>query len=140
MTNSLDSLISRARQNSIGFDDMISSLLQKSHSISNITYPPLDMIADGDHVIINIAVAGFQRKDLSVLVDKGYLHIEGSQDKDETNDQSYIRRGISKRPFQLSWRVSDNWIVEEASYIDGILSVTMNHVESNQGALKIAIK
>jgi molecular chaperone IbpA len=103
------------------------------------SYPPYNVIQKGDDRYIELAVAGFSEDELSVTFQRNVLsvrtldHAEPS-DKDgpkvdaaKANDVTYIRKGISTRPFNICWKVSPEFNVSEATYLNGILKIKLEY-------------
>ena len=47
------------------------------------------------------------------------------EDKEEVN---YSHRGIAQRSFNRSWTISDDTVVKEVNFEDGLLTVTLGKV------------
>lgn len=91
------------------------------------SYPPYDVVKlEGGIFIINLAVAGFSRKELEILVHGNKLTISGNQDNevsDEVTEGEFIYNGIAKRDFTLHFRLADGVTLESARLEEGILTV-----------------
>lgn len=77
-----------------------------SHSSSNgKVYPPYNVLEKEDGKIeLQIAVAGFDKGDLTVKTEKKFLFVEGKQ-KEEKEETKYIAKNIATRQFCLKWRL-----------------------------------
>ena len=51
-----------------------------------------------------------------------------SVDKDETDSQEYIHRGVAQRSFARGFNLSDDVNVGEVKFTNGLLSVSLNKV------------
>ena len=107
MTTSTLSLFNKLRPVSVGFDsvfDHFESLFNESPSL-HTNYPPYDILKTDEHsYVIELAVAGFSKKDIAVTVENGVLTVESNrQGNSESNGQEIIHRGISKRYFKKSF-------------------------------------
>ena len=110
----------------VGFD----RILDKMHSINKNqqNYPPYNIIkADENLYRVEVAVAGFEREELSISVEDGVLVVEGSSKRDESPD-SYIHKGIGTRDFKRTFTLADTVEVIGADLTNGILSVTLENV------------
>ena len=97
------------------------------HPTSN-SFPPHNIIEVGETTTqVELAVAGFAPEDITVTVENSVLTIEGSNEHTDTVDDSktYRYRGISTRSFVKSWRLAEYWEVEDATFTNGILTVTL---------------
>lgn len=86
------------------------------------TYPKYNLSKNKDGSwALEVAVAGFSRKNLSVKDTGGVLVIEGKSKQDL---KEYFHKGISSKSFRLLFPISVDWKLKKASLYDGILSVT----------------
>lgn len=132
--------------NFIGFDDIFDSLKFKG-SMSNVNnYPPHDIVFDGEHrYTIVFAVAGFGENDIEVHRDNnGYLTVKTveSLNTDHYPENSrYLHRGISRKHFKKAFKLRDHIVVEDASFKNGLLTINLKDVSSeNYEVKKIEIK
>ena len=93
-------------------------------------YPPYDIVKTDQHsYVIELAVAGFSKKDISVTVENGVLTVESNREgQSETNGEEIIHRGISKRYFKKSFSISDDVEFRGAELKDGLLRVSMEKI------------
>ena len=81
---------------SVGFDHLFSTLNEWDELFANKkppSYPPYNILKyDESHYVIEIAVAGFDKEDISVSVDQDQLVIKGHHPKDD--------EAATKRRFQ----------------------------------------
>ncbi len=92
------------------------------NNTGGVSYPPYNIVkVSDDSLILEVAVAGFNEDEITVLVEDGYLKISGKKSA-ETNVE-YLYKGIGTRSFERSFALSKDAIVESASFEAGILSV-----------------
>jgi molecular chaperone IbpA len=109
-------------------DDIFNSVLfptRFTKTFSNVgpSYPPYNIVRiDEGHMVLEIAVAGFKEDEVSVVVDDGYLKISGKKVEADAHAQ-YLYKGIGTRAFEKTFTLSKHAKVEEAEYVDGILSI-----------------
>ena len=107
------------RQMVVGFDDFFDSIDYNYRE----TYPPYNIRRKADdRYILEIAVAGFRRKDLDVSLDNNTLVVEGMRD---TSENEYIHKGMSTRHFKRSWSLTRYMEVDKADFEDGILKLEL---------------
>lgn len=107
----------------IGWSPILETL--KELSSTKATYPPYDIIDQkNDTTLINVAVAGFTKKDLTITVEEQVLKIEGSKEKKEAEGE-LVYNGIAGRNFKLSFPLALYYEVESAKVSDGILTVKL---------------
>ena len=107
------------RQMVVGFDDFFDSIDYNYRE----TYPPYNIRRKADdRYILEIAVAGFRRKDLDVSLDNNTLVVEGMRD---TTENEYIHKGVSTRNFKRTWSLARYMEVDKADFEDGILKLEL---------------
>jgi molecular chaperone IbpA len=89
------------------------------------TYPPYNVIKIGDdEYVMEFAVAGFKKSDISISTDKNVLSITGEQEEREFADgDGYLHKGIAARKFTRAFTLPEYFEVLSAEMQDGILSV-----------------
>ena len=132
MTTSTLSLFNKLRPVSVGFDsvfDHFESLFNESPSL-HTNYPPYDILKTDEHsYVIELAVAGFSKKDIVVTVENGVLTVESDREGNaESSGQEIIHRGISKRYFKKSFSISDDVEIRGAELKDGLLRISMEKI------------
>ena len=107
----------------IGWSPILDEL--KKISATKPSYPPYDIIDQkNDSTLINVAVAGFTKKDLIITVEERTLKIEGKKESKE-NEGTLVHNGIAGRDFVLTFALAEYYEVESATVKDGILSVKL---------------
>ena len=132
MTTSTLSLFNKLRPVSVGFDsvfDHFESLFNESPSL-HTNYPPYDILKTDEHsYVIELAVAGFSKKDIAVTVENGVLTVESDREGNTaSNGQEIIHRAISKRYFKKSFSISDDVEIRGAELKDGLLRISMEKI------------
>jgi molecular chaperone IbpA len=90
-------------------------------------YPPHNVIKHGEtQWLVEVAVAGFSRDELSVVVHDDRLTITGNSELVEKATNKYLHRGVARRPFKLSFKLGDHCKVGEASYQSGMLLIPVD--------------
>ena len=107
----------------IGWSPILDEL--KSIAAVKPNYPPYDIIDQkNDSTLINVAVAGFTKKDLTITVEERTLKIEGKKESKET-EGTLVHNGIAGRDFVLTFALAEYYEVESATVKDGILTVKL---------------
>ena len=111
----------------IGFN-RISNDFENRHVNSTTNYPPYNVIQrDENNFEIEIAVAGFDKEDITVAVDQDQLIIKGNRTKDDDSEK-YIHRGLAARDFERTFTLVDHVEVADAELTNGILRVKLTRV------------
>ena len=122
----LDQLLDRINRNSIGMDEYFDRLFTLHETTSN--YPPYNLIQVSNvESRLELALAGFKKKQVNVYTQDGKLFVEGQREDGETGTE-YVHRGVAQRSFTRSWTLSDETEVRSVSFEDGLLSVTLGKV------------
>ena len=131
MTNKALSIFNQLRPLSVGFDDVFNHFESMfDYDMVNVSnYPPYNIVKTGDNKYdVELALAGFNKKDINVSVENGMLTIESKEDKSKDKDGEVIHKGISKRYFKKSFTISDDVEVKGAELKDGMLRVSMEKI------------
>jgi HSP20 family molecular chaperone IbpA len=106
-------------------------------------YPPYNIErlartdAEPDKLRITLAVAGFMRDQLEVMVEEGQLVIRGRQ-QDET-PRDFLHRGIAARQFQRVFLLAEGMRVATCDLAHGLLTVDLVRPEPSRVVKKIDI-
>ena len=127
----LAELFDKITTNSIGLDRTIQNFWEST----NATYPPFNIIQENNHEsTLEIALAGFKKKEVKVYTEHGKLIVEGK--KDEKKENEYVHRGMAQRSFQREWQLTDDVEIKEVSFEDGLLSIHLGKVVPEHHARK----
>jgi len=112
-------------RSTIGFD-RLSRLMESTLQAPNDNgFPPYDIEKSGADVYrITMAVAGYSAEDLDVSVNDGTLTISGKSEA-ETNDVTYLHRGIARRAFARRFNLAETVKVVGAELDNGLLVVDL---------------
>jgi molecular chaperone IbpA len=114
-------LFPRLDRLSIGWSPILDQL--KEITSNKPTYPPYDIIQlDDETNLLNVAVAGFSKKEISVTVKDSTIIIQGNKEGKEKGEVLY--QGIATRDFTLSLAIAEYWVVTGASLDNGLLVIT----------------
>ena len=111
----------------IGFDrvfDAVTRLHTVEGGQSN-SFPPYNIKRiDDDNYEIQIAIAGFKKSELNVVVEDGNLIVKGEQEKSE---DEFLHKGIAERNFTRTWGLADEVKVTGSELKDGVLTISLVH-------------
>lgn len=117
--NDFAHLFDRLDALSVGFGPMFRDIQFESSS-----YPPHNIVKQSENTfILEVAVAGFKKSELTVEELQGVLTIKGT--KEVEPEGSYQFRGIGKRNFVKSLTLAEFIEVADAQLADGLLSITL---------------
>ena len=108
----------------IGFQPNVNTW---THVTTQNNYPPYNVIKeDDDTYIVEIALAGFDKSDLSVTVDNGNLIVKG--EKEKKDDVEFTHKGIANRSFTRSFALGEFMEITGAEFENGMLSITVERI------------
>jgi len=135
MTNKALSIFNQLRPVTVGFDNVFDHFerMFDDHNFNemvNINYPPYNIVKTGKNTYdIELALAGFSKKDIDITMEDGMLNIksvvEATKDKDE---DGVIHKGIAKRYFSKSFTIAEDVEVKGAELKDGLLKVSLERI------------
>jgi molecular chaperone IbpA len=113
------------RSSFVGFDHLLNELDHVAKH-ANDHYPPHNIIKTGESdYLIELAVAGFTKDELTIEVKDRTLTVSGDH---VSRGREFIHRGISTKKFKRTFRLSEHVQVHGADLKDGILSVELKYV------------
>ena len=122
----ISQLLDRINKNSIGMDEYFGRLFDLHETTSN--YPPYNLVTVSNvESRLELALAGFKKKEVNVYTQDGKLFVEGQREDGETGTE-YIHRGVAQRSFTRTWTLSDETEVRSVTFEDGLLTVTLGRV------------
>ena len=134
------------RPYSVGFDSLFNHFnLHLDHSKSAVNFPPYNIVeVDNFNWKIEMALAGFGKKDIEIEYSNNLLTVESVKDKDtkevEEND-GVLFKGISKRQFKKTFTLADDVVINGAELKDGMLVIDLEKiVPEEKKTRKIKIK
>ena len=112
----------------VGFDRIFDNLSRyTSDNMQSTGFPPYNIRKEGDYnYVIELALAGFGKKDIEVEVADGTLSVRSV--KENSEDDSTVYRGISYRSFERKFTMADDIVVNGAKLENGMLTVELERV------------
>ena len=122
----LPALMDRINRNSIGMDEYFDRLFNLHETTSN--YPPYNLVQISSvESRLELALAGFAKKEVLVYTQDGKLFIEGQKEDKET-DTNYLHKGLAQRSFTRTWTLADDTEVTSVNFEDGLLTVILGRI------------
>ena len=120
----LPTLIDRITKNSIGLDNYFDQFFTTEF---NTNYPPYNLVnVSNVESRLEIALAGFKKKEVKVYTEYGKLVV--AENKEKKDDSDYAHKGLAQRSFERSWTIADDTVVKKVLFEDGLLTVTLGKV------------
>ena len=112
----------------VGFDRMFDNLSRyATDNVTSTGFPPYNIRKEGDYnYVIEMALAGFGKKDIEVEVADGTLSVRSI--KENSEDDSTVYRGISYRRFERKFTMADDIVVNDAKLENGMLNIELERI------------
>ncbi len=118
MGNDFRNIFDQLDSMSIGFGPTF-----RNFQVQTAHYPPHNIITISDTEFkLELAIAGFKKKEVRIEENQGLLTIKG--DKESDTDHEFQYRGIAARSFSKSFRIAEFFEVSDAILEDGVLTVS----------------
>ena len=115
----------------VGFDRIFDNLSRyASDNVTSTGFPPYNIRKVGDYnYVIEMALAGFGKKDIEVEVADGTLSVRSIKENSEDDTKEIpVYRGISYRRFERKFTMADDIVVNDAKLENGMLTVDLERV------------
>jgi len=146
----LPSIFKQLRPVSIGFDNLFDHFENffddegdYVRSSLTCTFPFYNIVKKGNHKFdIEVALAGYDKKDISVEYENNLLHIKSIKEtKSDKEKDGVIHQGIAKRYFSKAFTIADDVKIEGAELKNGLLKVSLHQiVPENKKPKTITVK
>ncbi len=124
-TADLPQLMDRITKNSIGLDNFFDTFFDQDVTTN---YPPYNLIhVNNVESRLEIALAGFKKKEVKVYTEYGKLFVTASKEAKE-DKTDYVHQGLAQRSFERAWTLSDDVEVKSVDFADGLLTVTLGKI------------
>ena len=112
----------------VGFDRIFDNLSRyATDNVTSTGFPPYNIRKEGDYnYVIEMALAGFGKKDIEVEVADGTLSVRSI--KENSEDDSTVYRGISYRRFERKFTMADDIVVNGAKLENGMLTLDLERI------------
>ena len=142
MTNRELRIWNDLRPFSVGFENIFDHFNLHLDTQRTVNYPPYNIVEiDSLNWRIEIALAGFGKKDINISTANNLLTIESNvksvmadsvgykDDEDKPKeDEHMVHKGISKRYFKKSFTLADDVVVNGAELKDGMLTIDLEKI------------
>ena len=111
----------------VGFDRHFDRLFDYvTHQAESTGYPPYNIEKQGEYnFTIEMALAGFGKKDIEVEFAEGLLTVKSVKEKEE---KETLYKGISQRNFTRKFTLADDIIVKGAKLDNGMLTIDLERI------------
>ena len=129
MTNKELRIWNDLRPFSVGFESIFDHFNLHLDTQRTVNYPPYNINKiDNLNWNIEMALAGFSKKDIDISTANSQLTIKSVVDKNKDETAGTIHKGISKRQFTRTFTLADDVVVNDAELKDGMLVVNLEKI------------
>jgi molecular chaperone IbpA len=118
----IQSLFPQFNRWAIGFDPLLDTFRHISTEVKTSGYPPYNIYKNKDTYILELAVAGFAKEDLTITVKELTLTVQGELGAPQ---EEAIHKGIATRDFKQEFALAEYIVVKGAELKDGLLRITL---------------
>lgn len=124
-------------------DDPFFNRFNQTIRTTQNNYPPYNIIrVEDDLFILEFALAGFDKSEVSITVENNQLKIKGQKSEvEEDQSVTFLHKGIAARKFSTVFNLPEYMEVESALFSNGILEVTLEkHIPEEKKPKTIEIQ
>lgn len=125
--HALPSIVDEIDKFFLGYDEMMKRVSTFNPTQWRSTYPPYNIVRNGDDYVIEFAVAGFDQSEIDITTADGKLIVKGSKNDNDTS-ANVVHKGISTRDFEVPFGLAETLIVKNAEMANGLLKVFIDYV------------
>jgi molecular chaperone IbpA len=130
------SIFNQLRPVTVGFDNVFDHFERMFdddfRGLSVPNFPPYNIVKTGKNSYdVELALAGYSKKDIDVSLEDGVLTIKSvksEEEKEVEDNNGVLHQGIAKRFFSKAFTIADDVEVKGAELKDGLLKVSMERV------------
>tara|TARA_Y100000593_G_C4122374_1_gene243348 strand:+ start:108 stop:536 length:429 start_codon:yes stop_codon:yes gene_type:complete len=122
-----DQLFRELFPHSIGLDRLFSQLSKTGGQTTG--FPPYNIISDDNKTYIELALAGYSKDDIEVIVEDGTLSINGRGYSERVGGEDKLsHKGIASRRFVRQFTLGEYIEIKSAELKNGLLTITLEEV------------
>jgi molecular chaperone IbpA len=129
MTNRELRIWNDLRPFSVGFENIFDHFNLHLDTQRTVNYPPYNINKiDNLNWNIEMALAGFSKKDIDISTADSQLTVKSIHTNDKPELAGSIHKGISKRQFTRTFTLADDVVVNGAELKDGMLVIDLEKI------------
>ena len=122
----------------VGFDSLFDRLNSHYQLHTTAHFPPYNIRKlEENKWQVEIALAGYDKKDLEIKSVEGNLVVKTKDSNDSSVDEQLIHRGISQRKFTRTFAMADDSVVNRAKMDNGMLYIEIERIVPEEKKPKI---
>jgi HSP20 family molecular chaperone IbpA len=127
------------KKNVIGWDNLWDDLVHREFPYTvETSFPKDNIIKRENEVVIELALAGYGRENISIERNGNRLTVSARKDeKEQEENVNYIRRHIATRAFTKHYTVATEYKDIDATFENGILSIRLEREPKQEEAKRL---
>ena len=115
---------------SIGFDRVFDRLVDYGTTYETGGFPPYNIRKTDDFKhVIELALAGFSKDEIEIVLTDGVLVIKSADLLSQTDpNEGLVHKGIAKRSFTRKFTLADDIEVKDAKLKNGLLEIELEQI------------
>ena len=115
---------------SIGFDRVFDRLVDYGTTYDTGGFPPYNIRKTDDFKhVIELALAGFSKDEIEVVLTDGVLVIKSADLLSQTDpNEGLVHKGIAKRSFTRKFTLADDIEIKDAKLKNGLLEIELEQI------------
>ena len=115
---------------SIGFDRVFDRLVDYGTTYETGGFPPYNIRKTDDFKhVIELALAGFSKDEIEVVLTDGVLVIKSADVLSQTDpNEGLVHKGIAKRAFTRKFTLADDIEIKDAKLKNGLLEIELEQI------------
>jgi len=110
----------------VGFDRIFDNFETRFANQINSNYPPYNIEKVSENIYnITVAVAGFERDEITVEIDQEQLIVRGEKVQKQDSTTEYLHRGLALRDFERRFALAEHVEVVKAETKNGLLMIQL---------------
>ena len=122
----------------VGIDSLFDRLNSHYQLHTTANFPPYNIRKlEENKWQVEIALAGYDKKNIEVKTIEGNLVVQTKEVKDSSTDEQLVHRGISQRQFTRTFAMADDSVVQRAKMDNGMLYIEIERIVPEEKKPKI---
>jgi molecular chaperone IbpA len=115
---------------SIGFDRVFDRLVDYGTTYETGGFPPYNIRKTDDFKhVIELALAGFSKDEIEVVLTDGVLVVKSADLLSQTDpNEGLVHKGIAKRAFTRKFTLADDIEIKDAKLKNGLLEIELEQI------------
>lgn len=96
------------------------------------SYPRYNIIESGGNYRIEIALPGWKKNELEVIIDGEELQLKGKKEQKLVGDEQFVHQGLSLKSFERRFILNGDLQVDKVNLQDGLLTITLSRTPNSK--------